>query len=395
MKYYLIAGEASGDLHGSNLIKELKKQDAQADIRCWGGDLMQAAGGHLVKHYKDLAFMGFVEVLSNLRTIFRNLDFCKRDILDYQPDALILIDYPGFNLRIASWAHAQRLTPTKPTSHSPTSPAKPTPRDFRIIYYISPQVWAWKENRVKQIRECVDKMLVILPFEKDFYRKWHYEVEYVGHPLVEVIDNYQAPAGAIPEFDKPIIALLPGSRKQEILKKLPVMLKVSEFFPGYQFVVAQAPGQDQAFYNEILAPYPQVAAVSNQTYALLQKAHAACVTSGTATLETALFGVPEVVCYKGSAISYHIARRLIKVKFISLVNLIMDKLIVKELIQDDLTPVNLRRELDSLLDDPDRRRQLTRDYQDLKHLLSQGGHASANAAHSIVAFLRNQPPATP
>lgn len=372
MKYYLIAGEASGDLHGSNLIKELKKQDAQADIRCWGGDLMQAAGGHLVKHYKDLAFMGFVEVLSNLRTIFRNLDFCKQDILDYQPDALILIDYPGFNLRMASWAHAQRS-------------------NFKIIYYISPQVWAWKENRVKQIRECVDKMLVILPFEKDFYRKWHYEVEYVGHPLVEVIDNYQAPAGAIPEFDKPIIALLPGSRKQEILKKLPVMLKVSEFFPGYQFVVAQAPGQDQAFYNEILAPYPQVAAVSNQTYALLQKAHAACVTSGTATLETALFGVPEVVCYKGSAISYHIARRLIKVKYISLVNLIMDKLIVKELIQDDLTPVNLRRELDSLLDDPDRRRQLTRDYQDLKHLLSQGGHASANAAHSIVAFLRNQP----
>ncbi|HEY4335257.1 MAG TPA: lipid-A-disaccharide synthase, partial [Puia sp.] len=337
MKYYIIAGEASGDLHGSNLINELKKQDANADFRCWGGDLMQAAGGHIVKHYKDLAYMGFIEVLSNLRTIFRNLDFCKQDILDYRPDALLLIDYPGFNLRIAKWAHTQQL---------------------KIIYYISPQVWAWKENRVKQIRENVDKMLVILPFEKDFYRKWNYEVEYVGHPLVEVIDGYQAPAGAIPEFSKPIIALLPGSRKQEILKKLPVMLEVSKFFPGYQFVVAQAPGQDQSFYNELLTPYPDVATVCNQTYPLLQKAHAACVTSGTATLETALFGVPEVVCYKGSAISYQIARRLIKVKYISLVNLIMDKPIVKELIQDDLTPANLRRELDSLLNDPARQPQL-------------------------------------
>ncbi|HXB07814.1 MAG TPA: lipid-A-disaccharide synthase, partial [Puia sp.] len=375
MKYYLIAGEASGDLHGSNLIKELKKQDAQADIRCWGGDLMQAAGGKLVKHYKDLAFMGFVEVITNLRTIFRNLDFCKQDILEYRPDALILIDYPGFNMRIAKWAHTQLAAPPH----------------FRIIYYISPQVWAWKENRVKQIRGSVDKMLVILPFEKNFYRKWNYDVEYVGHPLVEVIDGYVAPAGAIPAFEKPVIALLPGSRKQEILKKLPVMLKVSEYFPAYQFVVAQAPGQDQTFYNELLAPYPAVAAVSNQTYALLQTAYAACVTSGTATLETALFGVPEVVCYKGSPISYQIARRLIKVKYISLVNLIMDKLVVKELIQDDLTPDNLRRELDPLLNDPLRRQQLAQDYHNLKTLLSQGGQASANAARSILAFLRANP----
>jgi lipid-A-disaccharide synthase len=369
MKYYIIAGEASGDLHGSNLIKELRKQDTQADFRCWGGDLMQAAGGHIVRHYKDLAFMGFVEVLTNLRTIFRNLDFCKQDILEYRPDALILIDYPGFNLRIAKWAHTQNL---------------------RIIYYISPQVWAWKENRVKLIRETVDKMLVILPFEKEFYRKWNYAVEYVGHPLVEVIDGYQAPAGAIPTFEKPIVALLPGSRKQEILKKLPVMLEVSKAFPGYQFVVAQAPGQDQSFYKEVLAPYPNVAAVSNQTYPLLQRAHAACVTSGTATLETALFGVPEVVCYKGSAISYHIARRLIKVKYISLVNLIMDKPVVRELIQDDLTPANLHRELEAILN-PDRRRQLALDYQALKTLLSQGGHASANAARSILAYLRSTP----
>ncbi|HVU94961.1 MAG TPA: lipid-A-disaccharide synthase [Puia sp.] len=404
MKYYIIAGEASGDLHGSNLIKQLKEQDTQADFRCWGGDLMQAAGGHIVKHYKDLAFMGFVEVLTNLRTIFHNLDYCKQDILEYRPDALILIDYPGFNLRIAKWAHAQRQAAAKHFATTPardsSAPAKNPPlpgaqatSHLRIIYYISPQVWAWKENRVKQIRATVDKMLVILPFEKEFYKKWNYEVEYVGHPLVEVIDGYHAPAGAIPAFEKPIVALLPGSRKQEILKKLPVMLEVSKAFPGYQFVVAQAPGQEQSFYNHLLAPYPDVAAVSNQTYPLLQKASAACVTSGTATLETALFGVPEVVCYKGSPISYHIARRLIKVRYISLVNLIMDKPLVKELIQDDLTPANLRRELESILNNPDRRRQLAQDYQSLKTLLSQGGHASANAARSILTYLRAQPAA--
>src|ERR1700754_1525398 len=231
MKYYIIAGEASGDLHGSNLIKQLKKQDPSTDVRCWGGDLMQQAGGHLVKHYKDLAFMGFTEVLMNLRTIFRNIDFCKTDILGYAPDALILIDYPGFNMRIAKWARQQGLL---------------------IIYYISPQVWAWKENRVKQIRANVDKMLVILPFEKEFYRKWNYEVEYVGHPLVEVIDA--AKAANHPPFppQKNIIALLPGSRKQEILKKLPIMLGTSRFFPDYQFVVAQAPGQDPECYKSLL-----------------------------------------------------------------------------------------------------------------------------------------------
>ncbi|HEY4287254.1 MAG TPA: lipid-A-disaccharide synthase [Puia sp.] len=397
MKYYIIAGEASGDLHGSNLIKQLKKQDPSTDIRCWGGDLMQQAGGHLVKHYKDLAYMGFIEVLMNLRTIFRNMDFCKADILAYAPDALILIDYPGFNLRIAKWARRQGL---------------------RIIYYISPQVWAWKENRVKQIRADVDKMLVILPFEKEFYRKWNYEVEYVGHPLVEVIDAAKAAAsadggkslapaganGAVPNNQspslnhptpipstKPIIALLPGSRKQEILKKLPIMLETSRSFPDHQFVVAQAPGQDPSFYKDLLAPYPNVSSVRNQTYSLLLTAQAACVTSGTATLETALFGVPEVVCYKGSSISYQIARRLIKVKYISLVNLIMDKLVVKELIQDQLTPENLRRELGDILHNADRQQQLRIDYLNLKELLSQGGHASANAAESILRFMRAQP----
>jgi lipid-A-disaccharide synthase len=374
MKYYIIAGEASGDLHGSNLIKELKRSDPATSVRCWGGDLMQAAGGQLVRHYKDLAYMGFTEVLMNLRTIFRNLDFCKQDILEYRPDALILIDYPGFNLRIAKWARSQHP-------------------NFKIIYYISPQVWAWKEGRVRQIRENVDKMLVILPFEKEFYQKWNYAVEYVGHPLVEVIDRFRAESTAPLGFPKPIIALLPGSRKQEILKKLPVMLEVSRYFPDYQFVVAQAPGQDEAFYSSLLAPYPNVSSVSNQTYALLLQARAACVTSGTATLETALFGVPEIVCYKGSSISYQIAKRLIRVKYISLVNLIMDKLVVKELIQDELTPENLRRELEDLLHNSIRRQQLQKDYQALKELLSQGGHASANAAASILRFLGK--PSTP
>jgi lipid-A-disaccharide synthase len=373
MKYYIIAGEASGDLHGSNLIRELRRQDPTTTVRCWGGDLMQQAGGDLVKHYKDIAFMGFTEVLMNLRTIFRNLDFCKQDILGYRPDAIILIDYPGFNMRIAKWAHKE---------------------GFRTIYYISPQVWAWKEGRVRQIRETVDKMLVILPFEKEFYKKWNYDVEYVGHPLVEVIDRFCAnPPPVDPEgTPKPIVALLPGSRKQEIEKKLPIMLEASRYFPDYQFVVAQAPGQEPAFYDRLSASYPNVSSIRNRTYALLSQARAACVTSGTATLETALFGVPEIVCYKGSAVSYQIARRLIKVKFISLVNLIMDKPVVKELIQDELTPDNLRRELEDLLHNDVRRQQLSEDYRDLHGLLSQGGHASANAAASILRFMRAAQP---
>jgi len=378
MKYYIIAGEASGDLHGGNLIRQLKIQDPHADVRCWGGDNMEAAGGHVVKHFKDLAFMGFAEVLMNLRTIFRNLDRCRQDILGYRPDVLILIDYPGFNMRIANWAHRQNI---------------------RIVYYISPQVWAWKEGRVRRIRATVDKMLVILPFEQAFYNKWDYPVEYVGHPLVEVIDNaraHPASAPALPQFFKPVIALLPGSRKQEILKKLPVMLQVSRDFPDYQFVVAQAPGIDQSFYKDLLTGYRNVASVFNQTYPLLMIAKAACVTSGTATLETALFGVPEVVCYKGSPISYQIARRLIRVKYISLVNLIMDRLVVKELIQDELTPQNLRRELDDILNNPVRRDQVENDYRELKDLLSEGGHASANAARSILQFLRQtRPPRAP
>lgn len=372
MRYYIIAGEASGDLHGSNLIREIKKLDPAANFRSWGGDKMEAAGAEVVKHYRDLAFMGFIEVIRNLRTIFRNLDFCKEDILGYQPDTLILIDYPGFNLRIAQWAKAKGL---------------------KVIYYISPQVWAWKENRVKTIRHCVDKMLVILPFEKAFYKKWDFEVEYVGHPLVEVISSFRSQDAsslhAIAGDDKrDIIALLPGSRKQEILKKLPVMLETTKYFPGHRFIVAKAPGLDENFYNELLAPYSNVSWVVNKTYDLLSVAKAALVTSGTATLETALFGVPEVICYKGSPISYHIAKRLIRIKYICLVNLIMDKEVVKELIQNELTAENCRRELELLLHDEHKKQQLQKDYTDLTTLLSAGGHASANAAKAVVDFLR-------
>lgn len=369
MRYYIIAGEASGDLHGSNLIKEIKKLDSGAVIRCWGGDRMQQAGGELVKHYRDLAFMGFIEVVKNLGTILRNLKFCKEDIQQFKPDTLVLIDYPGFNLRIAEWARQQKM---------------------KVIFYISPQVWAWKENRVKKMKVNIDKMLVILPFEKDYFKnKWNWEVEYVGHPLVEVVDGFGI---GVPPPDlgkKPVIALLPGSRKQEILKKLPVMLEVSKSFPDHQFVVAKAPGQEDSFYEALLQPYPAVKSVSDQTYALLRRSSAALVTSGTATLETALFAVPEVVCYKGSNISYQIAKRLIKVKYISLVNLIMDKLVVKELIQDQLTVENCRKELNELLNNEARKKQLQADYAALKDLLSQGGHASAKAARSIVEFLRN------
>lgn len=367
MKYYIIAGEASGDLHGSNLVIELKKMDPLAEIRCWGGDKMQAAGGQLVKHYRDLAFMGFAEVLMNLRTIFRNLKFCKKDISDYKPDAIILIDYPGFNLRIAKWAKQQKL---------------------KVIYYISPQVWAWKEGRVPMMKECIDKMLVILPFEKEYYKnKWHWDVEYVGHPLLEEIERKKIAGPGLKLSDKPIVALLPGSRKQEIKIKLPVMLEVTQSFPAYQFIVAKAPGVDSSFYDHMLKPYANVSYVENKTYDLLLQSRAALVTSGTATLETALFEVPEVVCYKGSWLSYQIGRRLVKVRFISLVNLIMDKEVVKELIQNNLTVANLTKELDELLNNENHKKQLQKDYKMLKKKLTAEGNASAKAALSVSSHL--------
>lgn len=372
LKYYIIAGEASGDLHGSNLIKELKHISADTAIRCWGGDKMQAAGGELVKHYRDLAFMGFSEVLKNLPTIFRNLSFCKNDITAFNPDAIILIDYPGFNLRIAEWAKAQH---------------------YKIIFYISPQVWAWKENRVKLIKRCVDKMLVILPFEKDFYKKWHYQVEYVGHPLVQVIhdfnDTVHPETIAIQKLaaGKKIIGILPGSRKQELKIKLPIMLQVAEKFPSYQFIVGKAPGIEDDFYEPYLEKCQNVSSVRNATYALLQQCTAAMVTSGTATLETALFKIPQVVCYKGNSLSYEIAKRIIKIKYISLVNLIMDKLVITELIQNDLTVPNLIKEVTLLLDVGGKRKQVLQDYDELEKLLVKGGDASKNAALSITEFM--------
>jgi lipid-A-disaccharide synthase len=366
MKYYIIAGEASGDLHGSNLIKELVKKDPQAAIRCWGGDLMQNAGATVVKHYRDLAFMGFAEVIRNLPAILRNFKFCRQDIEAFQPDVIVLIDYPGFNLRIAEWAKE---------------------KNFKIVYYISPQVWAWKEGRVKQIRKVVDKMIVILPFEKSFYKeKWNYEVEYVGHPLVDVIHEFVSGYTPEVEYLKPVIAILPGSRKQEVKVKLPVMLQAASAFTDYQLVVARAASLDDEVYEEILRSYPEVISVKDQTYELLSQATAALVTSGTATLETALFGVPQVVCYKGSAISYQIAKRLIRIKYISLVNLIMDKPVVKELIQNDFNVQQVKTELSAILNDEIRKQQISDDYRQLKELLQHGGNASVKAADIIISI---------
>ena len=375
MRYYIIAGEASGDLHGSNLIREIKKRDPSADIRCWGGDMMRSAGATLVKHYRDLAFMGFIEVLANIRTILRNMRFCKRDILDFQPDVVIFIDYPGFNIPIAAFAK----------KHA-----------FRTVYYISPQVWAWKEGRVKKIKASVDKMLVILPFEKEFYKKWNFTVEYVGHPLVEVIEESRntTPGNDRPlkkNTDKPLVALLPGSRKQEVQIKLPVMLAVVKHFPDCRFAVAQAPGLEDAFIEAFTSKYSNVDTVKGDTYGLLKEADAALVTSGTATLETALFGVPEVVCYKGSRISYLIAKRLIRVPYISLVNLIMGKEVVKELIQDDMNEKNLITELKKILFDAASRERMLSDYDALRTLLREGGNASAKAADSIATVLASKP----
>ena len=364
MKYYIIAGEASGDLHGSNLIKEIKKLDPAASIKAWGGDLMQQAGASLVKHYRDLAFMGFLEVIKNLPTILQNIRFCKQDIDAWQPDVLVLVDYPGFNLRIAEWAKKQ---------------------GFRVVYYIAPQVWAWKENRVKKMKLCIDKMFCILPFEKEYFKnKWNWDVTYVGHPLLQVIESFKSTTPLVTD-NKKVIALLPGSRKQEIIKMLPIMLSVTPHFPDYTFMVAQAPGQDAPFYNRFLMGYANVALVKNNTYDLLSVADAALVTSGTATLETALFKVPEVVCYKTSKFSYQIAKWLVKIKFISLVNLIMDKEIVQEIIQEKLTEQQLTAALRNITENEANRKEVMDNYQSLHALLAAGGgDASAKVAKEIM-----------
>lgn len=370
MKYYIIAGEASGDLHASNLMRALKKTDPNAEFRFWGGDLMQEQGGTLVKHYRELAFMGFVEVLFNLKTILRNISFCKQDILKFKPDALIFIDYPGFNLRIAKWAKEKNL---------------------QTHYYISPQIWAWKENRIKAIKRDVDHMYVILPFEKQFYEEKHnFPVHFVGHPLIDAIAQKDLPdiAAFKKEHqidDRPIIAVLPGSRKQEISKMLEVMLSITQDFPEYQFIIAGAPSQETEFYATFIKK-KNIKLVMNQTYNILSLSTAALVTSGTATLETALFKVPEVVCYKGSFISYHIAKRIINLNYISLVNLIMDREVVKELIQEDFNKKTLRSELNKILDE-ERRKKIFEDYFALEQKLGGKG-ASQKTADLIVTAVK-------
>lgn len=373
MKYYLIAGEASGDLHGSLLIQQLSAVDSDASFRFWGGDLMESQGGTLVKHYRDLAFMGFVEVLSNISTILKNIRLCKEDIDSFKPDVIIYIDYPGFNFRIMKWARLQ---------------------GYRNHYYISPQIWAWKESRIKAIKRDVDQMYVILPFEKTFYEQKHqFPVHFVGHPLIDAIAartpvDHKDFLAKYELDDRPLIALLPGSRKQEIRKMLAVMLTMVDRYPDYQFIIAGAPGQDASFYAPYLKNYP-VTLVMNRTYDLLSLSHAALVTSGTATLETALFKLPQVVCYKGGSISYHIAKRIIKLDYISLVNLIMDAPVVTELIQREFNKKRLGEELDLILDATHRNR-IYADYYELEKKMGGQGASEQTAGLIYNSLLDNR-----
>src|SRR6202012_4380498 len=332
MKYYLITGEASGDLHGANLMKALKEKDANAEFRFFGGDLMLAQGGTLVKHYADMAYMGFIEVVANLPAILKNISFCKKDVAEWQPDVLVLIDFPGFNMRMAEFGKKSGLL---------------------VCYYISPKVWAWNQKRVLKIKKNVDHLFCILPFEVDFYKTWGMDVDYVGNPLLDAVAAFQPDADFLAKnklSGKKIIALLPGSRRQEISKLLPDMLGVVDRFPVHQFVVAGAPSFNFEYYKEFLGD-KNIPVLFNSTYDILKNADAAVVTSGTATLETALFHVPEVVVYKGSAASIFIARLVIKIRFISLVNLIMDRLVIKELIQNDCNPGTISAELKNLVGD--------------------------------------------
>ncbi|MDR9373349.1 MAG: lipid-A-disaccharide synthase [Schleiferiaceae bacterium] len=364
MKYYIVSGEASGDMHGALLIEQLRQKDASAQVRAWGGDRMEQAGATLVKHYRSLAFMGFVEVVRHLPTILANMRICKEDIAVFQPDVLVLIDYPGFNMRIARWAHKQ---------------------GFRVVYYIAPQAWAWKTARVHKLRRSVHQLLVILPFEEAFFSQYHIPTTCVGHPLLDAIARR-------PTFSKeerlqawqanaaqPVVALLPGSRQQEIATMLPLMLAAVN--PQEQkIMVAMAPSQNRGFYQKIIGEQ-SITLLESSTYELLEVADAALVTSGTATLETALFGVPQVVCYRGSSLSYWIARRLVKVSYISLVNLVLDREVVTELIQHDLTPARLRRELDYCLS-ASGQKWFQAGYQQLRRELGGAG-ASQKAAQII------------
>lgn len=372
LKLYFIAGEASGDLHGSNLMKALRKNDPTIDFRFWGGDLMEKIAGKPVKHIKELAFMGFVEVLFNLKTILRNIAICKEDILAYKPDALVLIDYPGFNMRIAAWAKKHNI---------------------KVYYYISPQIWAWKQNRVHKIKRTVDHLFAILPFEKAFYEKFDFEVEYVGHPLLDAIEQYKEETFSEINFrqkwelgDQPIIAVLPGSRKQEVSVKLPIMLQALQDLHQYQIVIAGAPSLDVSFYEPLIANR-NAKIIHGATYDVLASSEAAIVTSGTATLETALLNIPEVVCYKASPISYAIAKRLVKIKFISLVNLIMDREVVRELIQHECNATQIREELELILKGGAKRENMLADYEKMRQNLGGGG-ASEKVAQSLLKTIR-------
>ncbi|KQS41720.1 lipid-A-disaccharide synthase [Pedobacter sp. Leaf194] len=367
MKYYLVAGEASGDLHGANLMKALKAEDGEAVFRYFGGNKMQAEGGQLVKHYADMAFMGFTEVLLNLRTIYKNLSACKKDLLDWQPDVLILIDFPGFNLKIAEFAKANGI---------------------KVCYYISPKVWAWNQKRVLKIKKVVDHMFCILPFEVSFYKTWGMEVDYVGNPLLDEKAQFK------PDFnfraqndlgDSKIIALLPGSRKQEIERLLPVMLSITAHYPDYQFAIAAAPTFSEAYYQAFIGD-KKVKLLFGNTYNLLYNAHAAVVASGTATLETALFKVPQVVVYKGGAVSIAIARMLVKIKFISLVNLIVNKKIVTELIQESCTTEQVSKEV-GIIVGGEGRAALLKGYNELLALMGNPG-ASDKTAKLIINYLK-------
>lgn len=372
MKYYMVAGEASGDLHASNLMRSLQRMDKEAEFRFFGGDLMHSVGGTLVKHYRELAFMGFLPVVLHARTILRNLNFCKKDIAAYRPDAVILIDYPGFNLKIAKFVSTKLSIP--------------------VYYYISPKVWAWKQYRMKQFRKYVDEMLCILPFEVDFFKKHNYRVHYVGNPTVDAIEHRDHRNETFAEFtaangleEKPIIALLAGSRKQEISSNLPAMLQATrEFCDGYQRIIAGAPGIDPSFYDQFTVACPSVKVLFNQTYRILAQAEAALVTSGTATLETALLNVPQAVCYKTPLprLTYWAFKHLLHTSYISLVNLICGRMVVKELFARFFSSENIRKELKQLLRVRNYRKNMLDNYEDMRQEL--GGSGASDRAATIV-----------